>query len=60
MTSARDARATVLFLMLNPSYVRSFESVLRGLAERGIETTVMFEHRKGASDEAGLEQLRGL
>jgi hypothetical protein len=60
MTSAPDARATVLFLMLNPSYVRSFESVLRGLAERGIETTVMFEHRKGASDEAGLEHLRGL
>jgi hypothetical protein len=60
MTSTPDAGATVLFLMLNPSYVRSFESVLRGLAGRGIETTVMFEHRKGASDEAGLEHLRGL
>jgi hypothetical protein len=46
--------------MLNPAYVRSFESVLRGLAGRGIETTVMFEHRKGTSDEAGLEHLRGL
>src|SRR4051794_568665 len=60
MSSATETRATALFLLLNPSYVRSFESVLRGLAGRGIETTVMFEHRKGASDEAGLEHLRRL
>ena len=60
MSSATERRETVLFLMLNPSYVRSFESVLRGLVGRGIETTVMFEHRKGASDEAGLEHLRRL
>jgi hypothetical protein len=47
----------VLFLMHSPAYVRNFESVLRIVAARGHETTVLFERRKKGGERAGLELL---
>jgi hypothetical protein len=44
----------VLFLMRSPAYVRNFESVLRTLAAREHQVTVLFEERKEGGDEAGL------
>jgi hypothetical protein len=50
----------ILFLMRSPAYVRNFDSVLRTLGSRGHRVTVLFEGRKEAGDEAGLELMRRL
>jgi hypothetical protein len=50
----------VLFLVLNPAYVRNFEPVLRALGERGRQTTVVFEERKEEGDAAGLALIERL
>ena len=60
MTDLSDGRAEILFLMRSPAYVRNFESVLRALGARGRSTMVLFEERKEAGDEAGLELMRRL
>jgi hypothetical protein len=49
----------LVFVMLHPAYVRNFESVLRGLGDRGLPTTVLFERRK-EGDAAGLALLERL
>jgi hypothetical protein len=50
----------ILFLMRSPAYVRNFDSVLRTLGSRGHRVAVLFEGRKEAGDEAGLELMRRL
>ena len=57
MSPPPDRRSGVLFLMRSPADVRNFESVLRRLAERGHDTTVLFEERKAGGDEAGLDLI---
>lgn len=54
MIASSDPRRAVLFLMRSPAYVRNFESVLRALAARDHDTTVLFEERKEGGDRAGL------
>jgi hypothetical protein len=54
MIPSYDPRSAVLFLMRSPAYVRNFESVLRALAARGHDTTVLFEEHKEGGDRGGL------
>jgi len=60
MSAPSDRRRAVLFLMHSPAYVRNFEPVLRALAGRGADTTVLFEERKPGGDDAGLELIARL
>ena len=57
MSAPADRHRAVLFLMHSPAYVRNFEAVLRALAARGDNTTVLFEERKPGGDNAGLELI---
>jgi hypothetical protein len=59
-TPASHSRDAVLFLMLNPAYVRNFEPVLRALGARDRPTTVLFEERKQGGDVAGLALIERL
>jgi hypothetical protein len=60
VTRAPHSRDAVLFLMLNPAYVRNFEPVLRELGARGRRTTIVFEQRKEGGDAAGLALIERL
>jgi hypothetical protein len=51
---------TALFLLRTPTHAANFESVLRSLARRGVDTTVIFEEGKPGDDEAGLALLHRL